>query len=196
MRLFHVSEESDIAIFEPRIPDRNDLDKTVGLVWAIDEFRLPNFLTPRNCPRVAYHTGRNTTESDRKRYFSSGTADYGIVIESKWFEIMRSAVLFLYEFDTADFELQDDVAGYYVAKKTQIPIAKHKLTDLFSELIKRKVEIRVVDNLWDMADMVKASTLNWSLCRMGFAQPRAQAVLEKQVIQGGSTGSGGLRSGI
>lgn len=49
MRLFHVSEESDIQKFEPRIPSRNDLDKTVGLVWAIDEKRLPNFLTPRNC---------------------------------------------------------------------------------------------------------------------------------------------------
>lgn len=37
MRLFHVSEESNIQAFEPRIPTRDDLDKTVGLVWAIDE---------------------------------------------------------------------------------------------------------------------------------------------------------------
>lgn len=40
MRLFHISEEKDIERFEPRIPDRNDMDKTVGLVWAIDEERL------------------------------------------------------------------------------------------------------------------------------------------------------------
>ena len=173
MRLFHVSEESDIAEFEPRKPARNDLDQSVGLVWAIDEFHLPNFLTPRNCPRVAYHAGGNTTEADRKSFFSSETAAYGIVIESRWFERMRSAALFIYEFDTADFELQDEVAGYYVAKKTQIPIAKYEFTDLFSELIKRNVAIRIVDNLWNMADRVKESTLNWSLCRMGFAQPRA-----------------------
>lgn len=52
MRLFHVSEESNIEVFNPRTPTRNDLDKNVGLVWAIDEERLPNFLTPRDCPRV------------------------------------------------------------------------------------------------------------------------------------------------
>ena len=33
MRLFHVSEEGNIDIFNPRIPDREDLDKSVGLVW-------------------------------------------------------------------------------------------------------------------------------------------------------------------
>lgn len=71
MRLFHVSEESGIRVFEPRIPLRKDLDQTVGLVWAIDEKRLPNFLTPRDCPRVTYHVGENTTEEDRKRFFSS-----------------------------------------------------------------------------------------------------------------------------
>ena len=48
MRLFHVSEDADIEIFHPRIPARSDLDKNVGLVWAIDEERLPNFLTPRD----------------------------------------------------------------------------------------------------------------------------------------------------
>ncbi len=57
MRLFHVSEEGNIDIFNPRIPEREDLDKRVGLVWAIDEKHLANFLTPRNCPRVTYHMG-------------------------------------------------------------------------------------------------------------------------------------------
>ena len=65
MRLFHVSEESDIQVFEPRLPTRMDLDQTVGLVWAIDEARLPNFLTPRDCPRVAYHIGSQTTDCDK-----------------------------------------------------------------------------------------------------------------------------------
>lgn len=63
MKLFHVSEESNIALFEPRIPDRDDLNKAIGLVWAIDEDRLPNFLTPRNCPRVTFHIGKNNTNA-------------------------------------------------------------------------------------------------------------------------------------
>lgn len=172
MRLFHISEEKNIRIFEPRIPDRDDLDKTVGLVWAIDEERLPNFLTPRNCPRVTYHVGRNTSDLDKKEFFSSTTLSHVVVIENKWFEIMKTTVLYLYEFAVEDFELQDNVAGYYVAKTVQIPTAKFELNDLFAELMRRNIEIRIVDNIWDIADKVKNSTLNWSLCRMSYAQPR------------------------
>ncbi len=172
MRLFHVSEESDIEVFNPRIPDRADMDKSVGLVWAIDEERLPNFLTPRNCPRVTYHIGKNATQADIQKFFTSSQSNHCIVIENTWFDAMRSTTLYLYEFDTADFELQDDIAGYYVSKTAQKPIAKYTVTDLFSELFKRNVEIRFVENLWDIADKVKNSTLNWSLCRMGYAEPR------------------------
>lgn len=103
----------------------------------------------------------------------SPTSSYAVVIESKWFDTMRKTTLYLYEFDTTDFQLLDDVAGYYVAKTAQIPIAKYKLNDLFGELIKRNVEIRVTDNLWNFADEVKESTLNWSLCRMRNVQPHA-----------------------
>lgn len=85
---------------------------------------------------------------------------------------MLSATLYLYEFSTEDFALQDAAAGYYVAKNKQIPIAKYEINDLFSQLMARNVEIRIVDHLWDIADRVKESTLEWSLCRMGFAQPR------------------------
>lgn len=172
MRLFHVSEEPDIEVFNPRIPDRCDMDKTVGLVWAVDERRLPNFLTPRNCPRVTYHIGPNTTDEDKSKFFVSPTVSHCVIIENKWFEVMRSTTLYLYEFDTTDFELQDSIAGYYVSALSQTPIAKYVVTDLFSELIKRNVEIKITDNLWHIADEVKKSTLNWSLCRMGYAQPR------------------------
>lgn len=172
MRLFHVSEESDIVEFIPRIPDRVDLDKNINLVWAIDEARLPNFLTPRNCPRVAYHVSSNTNMADRLKFFSSPIHTHAIVIESKWYDAMRSTTLYLYEFNSTDFELQDDIAGYYVAKSKQKPISKYVLNDLFAQLVNRNVEIRIVDNLWGIADEVKTSTLNWSLCRMAFAKPR------------------------
>ena len=172
MRLFHVSEELDIKVFEPRLPTRKDLNQNIGLVWAIDEARLPNFLTPRDCPRVAYHAGYQTTDSDKKRFFSSSGISHAIVIESKWYQTMKNTVLYLYEFHTEDFILQDSIAGYYVATTAQYPKKKYMLTDLFGELLRRNVEIRITDNLWDMADDVKASTLNWSLCRMANAAPR------------------------
>lgn len=172
MRLFHVSEEPNINIFEPRLPKRKDLDRSVGLVWAIDEARLPNFLTPRDCPRVAYHVDCNTIDSDKKRFFSSSGISYAIVLESKWYQVMKNTTLYLYEFSMDDFVLQDDIAGYYVATKTQYPIEKYVLTDLLDELLMRSIEVRFVDNLWEIADTVKKSTLNWSLCRMANAMPR------------------------
>lgn len=44
--------------------------------------------------------------------------------------------------------------------------------DLFEALLKRNVELRIIKNLWDISDKIKTTTLNWSICRMGYAQPR------------------------
>ncbi|WP_440603493.1 DUF6886 family protein [Bacillus sp. GB_SG_008] len=172
MRIFHVSEESHIQVFQPRIPTRTDLDPTKGLVWAIDDKCLPNFLTPRNCPRVCYHIGPNTSEIDKQTYISSKSCSHVVVIENKWFETMKNTKLYLYEFDTKQFTLQDKNAGYYISETTQIPIAKLEVANLFQELFKRNVELRLVNNLWDIYDEIQKTTFNWSMCRMGFAQPR------------------------
>ena len=170
-RLFHVGEEPDIPVFHPRLPTRKDLDPEVGLVWAIDEPRLPNFLTPRNCPRVTYHMGPQSTDADR-RFFSSPTASHVVAIVHKWFEAMLNTTLYLYEFSPEGFVLQDAAAGYYVATTSQAPIAKSAVPQLLPELLRRGIEIRLLDNLWALAEEVQHSTLNWSFCRMGYAQPK------------------------
>lgn len=166
MRLFHVSEDANITVFEPRVPARADLDPDVPLIWAIDEEHLSNFLTPRDCPRVAYHVTPETTLSDRQRFFSSPSHLHAVVIEDGWFDVMRNTTLWLYEFAPAEFELQDAVAGYYVAKSTQTPIGKYCIDDLFGELFRRDVEVRIVNNLRAIAKDVQDTTLAWSLCRM------------------------------
>jgi hypothetical protein len=170
MRLFHVSEEGGIAVFHPRIPVRDDIDKTRGLVWSINERCLPNFLTPRDCPRVTYHASETTTADDIELHFSSASR-HVVVIESAWFERMKKAVLYLYEFDPSGFELQDEVAGYYVSTDAQIPIGKTVVTDVFVELFSRNIELRVVDNLHPICRKIQRSSLNWSMCRMRNAKP-------------------------
>jgi hypothetical protein len=172
LRLFHVSEESNIEIFNPRIPTRKDLDNSVGLVWAITETCLPNFLTPRDCPRVTYHISKDTSKNDIAKYISADTISHVLILENKWFDLMKKTTLYIYEFEVKDFELQDESAGYYVSKSRQVPIAKHVITDLFYELFSRNVELRFVDNLWHISKEIKLTTFNWSLCRMGFAQSR------------------------
>lgn len=168
MRLFHVSEEPNITEFHPRTPTRTDIDQSKGLVWALTEVCLPNFLTPRDCPRVTYHVTANTTQSDIDQFFSA-TARHCVAIEHTWYERMTKVNLYLYEFDPSTFYLQDEVAGYYVSEQLQKPLSITKIDNCFAELFKRGVEVRILDNLWTLAEEVKQSTLNWSLCRMANA---------------------------
>lgn len=167
MRLFHVSEEHDIGIFYPRLPSRKDLDPGVGLVWAISEEKLPNFLTPRNCPRVCFHDHGGASEADRAQYLEDGRSC--VAVEKRWRRQMENTTLYLYEFDPAAFALQDECAGYYVATTPQTPIARHVITNPLRELEKRNVHVCFEDELFTLAEAIKKTTLHWSLCRMGYA---------------------------
>ena len=171
MRLFHVSEEPGITRFVPRLPVRKDLDPSKGLVWALDEARLPNFFTPRECPRVTYHVGAQTSEEDIARFFTPGHR-HCLAIEQAWHRAMLRTTLYLYEFDPSHFVLQDEIAGYYVSERTETPIGKKQIDDLYDALFARGIELRLVDNLWPLSDAVVASTLNYSICDMANAQPR------------------------
>ncbi|MCL2530859.1 MAG: hypothetical protein FWE40_01720 [Oscillospiraceae bacterium] len=171
MRLFHVSAEPNIAQFVPRIPTRDDLSKSKGLVWAINKQCLPNFFTPRECPRVTYHAADHTTATDIAKFFSS-TSRHCLAIEQAWLKQMLDVTLYIYEFDSANFVLQDACAGYYVSEKTEIPLHVTAIDDVFAALFERNVEVRLVDNLWPLRDAVVASTLNFSICDMWNAQPR------------------------
>lgn len=171
MRLFHVSEESNIEVFHPRQPLRKDLNQEVALVWALNEICLPNFLLPRACPRVTYHIGKNTQQFDIQKYMSSKDCRHVIAIENKWFKIINNTTLYLYEFDASDFYLQDEVAGYYVSEKTQVPINKIEIKDLFSKMFNFNVELRIINNLWDLCEDIKNTSFDWSMCKMGNALP-------------------------
>ena len=171
MRLFHVSEEPNIEIFIPRFPQRDDLEKTKGLVWALNERCLPNFLTPRDCPRVTYHVSETTTQDDVFKFFSSPTFRHCVAIEHDWHVKMLETTLFVYELDTSNFYLQDEQAGYYVSEHTEIPISVTKYENLYQELFKRNIEVRLLNNLWDLSRAVQKSSLYLSLCRMANANP-------------------------
>ncbi|WP_394171831.1 DUF6886 family protein [Guptibacillus hwajinpoensis] len=59
-----------------------------------------------------------------------------------------------------------------ISETTQNPIAKFEVVDLFQELFSRNVELRVVNNLWDIGDKIQRTTFKWSMCRMGYAKER------------------------
>jgi hypothetical protein len=104
--LFHVSEERGIDRFEPR-PSESARGPVVS---AVDAGRLRNYLVPRECPRVTYYAGRESTPADVERFLGSGTAV--IAIERDWFERLRSCRLFCYHLLPDTFECLDECAGY------------------------------------------------------------------------------------
>jgi hypothetical protein len=172
MRLFHVSEEPEIQVFHPRIPSRIDLDSNQGLVWAINERQLVNFLTPRNCPRVTFYAADNSNKDDVEKYIGKSNVSSVIVIEQGWFHRMLNTTLYLYEFDSTNFVLQDEIAGFYVSKTVEKPIGVTKVKDSFAALFERGIELRLVPNLWPILDDIVESSLGYSMCRMTFALPR------------------------
>jgi hypothetical protein len=164
--LFHVSEDGDIEQFVPRAATRAGSPA----VWAIDEEHLRNYLLPRECPRVTYYAGRETTDADVERFLASSTAV--IAVEREWVERVRSCRLYCYRMPPETFECIDECAGYFVSRVPVTPLGVEIVDDLMSELLRRGVEVRIVPNLWPLRDAVVASSLQFSMIRMRNAEPR------------------------
>ena len=166
LMLFHVSEEFGIERFEPRPSPYAD----GSVVWAIDADRLRNYLLPRECPRVTYYAGRETTKADVERFLGSSPAV--IAVESAWLERVRSCRLYCYHVPLATFECIDECAGYFVSRRAVVPTHVLVIDDLLAALLGRGVELRFVPNLCPLRDAVVSSTLRFSIIRMRNALPR------------------------
>ena len=166
MVVFHVSEEPDIEVFEPRKAANND----ERVVWAIDEDHLRNYLVPRDCPRVTYSAGPSTTVADRERFLGSSAAV--LAIETGWFERMRSCRLHCYHLPGDTFELADECAGYFVSRVPVKPSRVHVIDNPVAAVLERGVELRVQPSLWALRDAVIESTLAFSIIRWRNATPQ------------------------
>jgi hypothetical protein len=167
--LFHVSEESRIERFEPRASEY----AVEPAVWAIDAERLRNYLLPRECPRVTYYANRETTAADVERFLGSSTAV--VAVEAGWSEQLRSCRLYCYHLPPETFECVDECAGYFVSRVPVVPESVEIFDDLLAELLRRRVELRFVPNLWPLRDAVVGSTLRFSIIRMRNGLPRCTA---------------------
>jgi hypothetical protein len=163
--LFHISEESGIERFEPRPSPYTD----EPVVWAVDADRLRNYLLPRECPRVTYYPGRETTAEDVDRFLGASPAV--IAVETAWLERLRSCRLYCYHLPEQTFECRDQCAGYFVSRDPVFPANVEVVDDLLARLLERGVELRFVPNLWPLRDAVVSSTLRYSLIRMCNALP-------------------------
>jgi Family of unknown function (DUF6886) len=168
--LFHVSEEPGIERFTPRLSST----ATDPVVWAIDAKRLRNYLLPRECPRVTYYAGRDTTSADVNRFLGPSTAV--VAIEREWLDRLRSCRLYTYHLPQNTFECFDECAGYFVSRVPVVPARVEVVGDAISALRSRGVELRILPNLWPLRDAVFASSLQFSFIRMRNAGPRDAAL--------------------
>ena len=167
--LFHISDDADIARFDPR-PSAYSADP---VVWSIDADHLRNYLVPRDCPRVTFSAGPQTTPADRERFLCGSHAV--VAVEHRWLERLRTARMFCYHLPPETFECVDTCAGYFVSRVRVVPTRVDVIDDAIAELRRRNVELRVEPNLWRLRDAVAASSLMFSIIRMRNAEPRRTA---------------------
>jgi hypothetical protein len=150
MRLFHFSDNPDIAVFEPR-PVRTPSIRPTGrerlngpLVWAIDADHDFMYLYPRDCPRILIWATPETREAERRRWLG----DYrgAAYVERHWLERLSTETIHRYELPADNFEDLDD-AGMWVARRRVVPTERTAISRLDREFAPRGVELRVVDSL-------------------------------------------------
>lgn len=162
-RLFHVSDTSGIARFEPRPPPSPDAGVTAEAVWAVAQSHLVNYLTPRNCPRIAYRAGPQTSEEDRDRFLTG--AQVVVAIEAAWLARLQAATLYVYDMPPATFELTLPEAGYWISRRGVTPLGCDVKSDLVAALTAAGAELRLLRDFWPLAEAVAASSLEFSILR-------------------------------
>ena len=165
-RLFHISEEPGIEIFEPRPSPSFFAEITGDVVFAIGDRLLHNYLLSRDCPRVTYYQTDKTTPEDKEKFFGESTADFVIIAESAWYERIKNTTLYCYQLPGADFTLLDECAGYYISYQPATPLDVRPVTDILAELLSRNVELRFTPSLINIAGAVSKSSLNFSIIRL------------------------------
>ena len=179
MRLFHFSDDPDIARFEPRpvaVPSERGPGRewlNGPLVWAISEARQAMYLFPRDCPRILLWQTPQTTDEDRTLWWGPRDAAILAHIEWAWFERVRIGRLYRYELPADTFEDLGD-AGMWVSREPVTPLSMTLVDDLPAALAQASVELRVMPSLVPLRD-VWSTSLHASGIRLRHAAGWAEA---------------------
>jgi len=179
-RAYHFSHDPTITSFEPHVAATSA--EPAPYVWAIDAEHAPAYWFPRDCPRVTCWpagppAGQQPQPPSQLAAALLAGATRVHAIEWAWLDRMRQAVLYRYEFNGAQFRPYRngaDGSGYLVADRPVRPVLVRSVGDLLQAHHAAGIELRLVSNLWPLADAVVASGLEFSLIRMRYATPRRQ----------------------
>jgi hypothetical protein len=166
LKLYHISEEPDIEVFEPRPSPQNSESIKGNVVFAVNDIMLHNYLLPRDCPRVTYYAKADSLQNDIDKFIGNSKKNFIINIEESWLERVEQTKLYLYELPSESFELLDQNAGYYVSYEIVKPVKIMTIENLLAKIEKRNVELRIMPSLKQLANDVSESTLQFSIIRM------------------------------
>lgn len=165
-QLFHVSEDANIARFEPRDAAATETRFSGPAVWAMDLEHLPNYMVPRACPRVTYVCAANTSNADRDRFFGPSCAGRIIAIQFDWLTRALDTPIYAYELPPETFHCIDTHAGHYISRATVVPLAVRRIEQPLVEMLAHDVELRVVRDLLALHEQVMVSTFSFSSTRL------------------------------
>ncbi|GBF75529.1 hypothetical protein PA598K_03946 [Paenibacillus sp. 598K] len=129
-------------------------------VWAIDDEHAANYFFPRDCPRVIFRKSDQMSEEDKRHFFGDTSADTIITVENDWLDRILNVKLYKYTFDSHSFEMEDEIAGYYISQEPVKPVKVEPLENVLHELVKRSVELRFTPNLHPIRERVISSTVD------------------------------------
>jgi hypothetical protein len=167
--LLHFSEDPSIERFEPHVARGREGDEP--LVWAIDRAHAPLYWFPRDCPGVATWA-RTPREAEQLRARYSAAGDRLHAIEAAWLDRMAAATVYAYAFAPDGFEPWPAADGHHVRRTACEPVSVEPVGDLLQLHARAGVELRVLDDLWPMHDLVAGGPLPFSIVRMRDATPR------------------------
>jgi hypothetical protein len=85
---------------------------------------------------------------------------------------MRSAHVVAYRLPKETFAPDPEVGGYWLSREPVAPLEVVELGDLLARHAEAEIELRIVESLWPLWDLVAASTLEFSGMRLRNARPR------------------------
>jgi hypothetical protein len=171
-QVLHFSEDPTIDRFAPHVAAT--AQQPDPYVWAVDTLHAPSYWFPRQCPRGMAWVTSHSTDEDRARIIGPGGGERVHAVEYGWLEAIRTAKLYAYRFDAADFRPCDPDAHAYVCEHEVRPLGKAEpVGDLLELYEQAGIQLKVLPNLWTFWDAVTTSTLGFSGIRLRNAKPRS-----------------------
>lgn len=165
--VYHFSEDSTLRRFAPHVPPSNPSHPPA--VWTVDAEHAPLYWFPRAVPRIsvwAYDEEQQQALTDR-----FGTEAHRIcAAEQVWLDEIRSARIYRYTFDAAQFEPWEDADGQYISTEVVYPEDVHVIDDLLRAHCEAEVELRLTPRLGSLMDAILVSGLPFSFVRIRDAQ--------------------------